>query len=175
MFVYAIIGKSGSGKDYFLNKLNNFKVFDNNIFNKIVSYTTRPPRNGEVHGIDYYFITDEEFNKLIKEEKMLEWTDFNGWKYGTCIDSFDKNIANIGVFNPDGIKSLHKHKDIELFVYIIKATDDKMRMQKILDREKNPSMNEIIRRWTVDEKDFNDVETCLDKLEIPYKVIYNNY
>ena len=36
-------------------------------------------------------------------------------------------------------------------------------------------MNEIIRRWTVDEKDFNDVETFLDELEVPYKVIYNNY
>ena len=92
MFVYAIIGKSGSGKDYFLNKLNNFKVFDNKIFNKIISYTTRPPRHGETNGIDYHFISDEEFDKLIKEKKMLEWTEFNGWKYGTCINSFDENF-----------------------------------------------------------------------------------
>lgn len=48
-----------------------------------VSHTTRPPRAGEVHGRDYYFVTHEEFGALIEADNFLEWADVFGRRYGT--------------------------------------------------------------------------------------------
>ncbi len=48
-----------------------------------VSVTTRDPRPGELHGVDYLFVTDAEFNNLIKSGGLLEWATYAGHKYGT--------------------------------------------------------------------------------------------
>ena len=58
--VYAIIGKAGSGKDYILKKV--LKNIDDH---GIVSCTTRPPREGEVEGKDYHFVSSAYFLKSI--------------------------------------------------------------------------------------------------------------
>ena len=71
--VIAIIGKSGSGKDTLLNKF--FENFSRkNVLHKIISYTTRPPRENEVNGKDYFFVSKEEFAEEIKK------------RVGECID-----------------------------------------------------------------------------------------
>lgn len=48
-----------------------------------VSVTTRRPRPGETHGVEYYFADDEEFDRLIAEGELLEWAEFAGHRYGT--------------------------------------------------------------------------------------------
>jgi guanylate kinase len=48
-----------------------------------VSATTRSPRPGERHGVQYYFVDDEEFDKLIANGELLEWAEFAGHRYGT--------------------------------------------------------------------------------------------
>ena len=48
-----------------------------------VSVTTRPPRAGEIAGQDYYFVADEEFDRLIAQDELLEWAQFAGNRYGT--------------------------------------------------------------------------------------------
>jgi guanylate kinase len=48
-----------------------------------VSATTRQPRNNEVHGQDYYFVSDEEFARMINADEFLEWAEFAGNRYGT--------------------------------------------------------------------------------------------
>lgn len=48
-----------------------------------VSVTTRPPRCGETHGVDYYFVDDEEFDRLLAAKELLEWAEFAGNRYGT--------------------------------------------------------------------------------------------
>lgn len=48
-----------------------------------VSCTTRPPRAGEIHGRDYFFVTEEEFQKRIEAEELLEWAQVHGHLYGT--------------------------------------------------------------------------------------------
>ncbi|MFE7131119.1 guanylate kinase [Streptomyces sp. NPDC057638] len=48
-----------------------------------VSATTRKPRPGERHGVQYYFVTDEEFDRLIADGELLEWAEFAGNRYGT--------------------------------------------------------------------------------------------
>ena len=69
---------SGAGKTTLVNllsKQNNFEIS--------ISHTTRQPRNNEVSGKDYYFVSDEEFNRLIKNDEFLEYAKvFNNY-YGT--------------------------------------------------------------------------------------------
>jgi len=48
-----------------------------------VSATTRQPRNNEIHGQDYYFVSDEEFTRMINADEFLEWAEFAGNRYGT--------------------------------------------------------------------------------------------
>jgi guanylate kinase len=48
-----------------------------------VSATTRKPRANEVHGHDYFFVSDEEFSRMVKADEFLEWAEFAGNRYGT--------------------------------------------------------------------------------------------
>jgi len=59
-----------------------------------VSATTRSPRPDEINGVHYWFVSDEEFNELIAEGKMLEWAEVHGMnKYGTRRDTVERAIA----------------------------------------------------------------------------------
>ncbi len=49
------------------------------------SYTTRPPREGERHGVDYFFVSDEEFEEMVKKGEFAEWAWVHGHRYGTSI------------------------------------------------------------------------------------------
>ena len=66
--LYVFIGKSAAGKDYlyheFLNSHPDVK--------EVVSYTTRPPRPGEVDGVDYHFVSEREVLEICKNYKIFE-------------------------------------------------------------------------------------------------------
>lgn len=55
-----------------------------------ISMTTRSPRNQEVDGVDYYFVTREEFDRKIENGDFLEWAEFVGNKYGTPMDIIER-------------------------------------------------------------------------------------
>lgn len=57
-----------------------------------VSYTTRKPRDGEVNGVDYYFISKEEFRKRIEDGMWAEWAEVHGNYYGTSAEFIDKKV-----------------------------------------------------------------------------------
>ena len=75
------VGKSSIRKALF-EKVNNF-VFS-------VSATTRAPRNGEKHGIDYYFISEEDFKAKLENNEFLEWNYFVGNYYGTLFEEVER-------------------------------------------------------------------------------------
>ena len=77
--LFIISGPSGVGKGTVLNET--LKKF-NNIFYSI-SMTTRKPREGEIDGVNYYFVSKEAFDKLVKEGKMLEYASYCTSCYGT--------------------------------------------------------------------------------------------
>lgn len=151
--IIAICGKAGSGKDSILRVLVGRYP---NKFNKIISCTTRPVREGERYGVDYYFLTVDEFTNKVLNGDMLEATEFNGWHYGTALSSLSKDKINVGVFNPEGIRCLMEDGLIDLTVYYVQASD-KERLLRQLKREQNPDVKEIIRRFATDEQDFNDL------------------
>lgn len=151
--VIALIGKAGSGKDTLLKNL----IKNNKGWNEIISCTTRPPRENEENGNQYYFLSNEEFARKILNNEMLEAAVFNDWCYGTSYETLDINKINIGVFNPTGIETLLTIKNIELQVFYVRCSD-KERLIRQLQREENPNIKEIFRRYKTDEEDFFDLE-----------------
>ena len=151
--IVAIIGKAGSGKDSLLKNL----IKDNKGWNEIISCTTRPPRDNEKDGDQYYFLSNEEFAKKILNNEMLEAAVFNDWCYGTAYDALNINKINIGVFNPTGIETMLALKDIDLQVFYLRCSA-KERLIRQLNREEDPNIEEIFRRYKTDEEDFFDLE-----------------
>ena len=77
--LFVISGSSGVGKG---TVLKGFLIRHPN-FMLSISCTTRSPREGEINGVNYFFITKEEFQNCIDNDKFLEWAEFAGNRYGT--------------------------------------------------------------------------------------------
>ncbi len=160
--ILALIGKAGSGKDTLLRA-----VCDSVLpIHEIVSFTTRPPREGEVNGENYIFVSGEEFAQAMLDGQMIEACEFNNWFYGTGYESLRTNIINIGVFNPAGVQALAHDPEVELKVVYVRAAD-KERLLRQLNREEDPDCHEIVRRFRTDEEDFMDID-------YPHIEIYND-
>jgi guanylate kinase len=84
--VIVISGPSGVGKDTLIKRL---LELDRNL-RYSVSCTTRPPRPGEVDGVDYTFVSRERFQQLIDEGAFLEYADYDGNLYGTLVERVEK-------------------------------------------------------------------------------------
>jgi guanylate kinase len=85
----VVSGPSGVGKSTITNRLRTDQRFWIS-----VSVTTRSIRTGEVDGIDYIFVAENEFNQMIKDNQFLEWADFAGSKYGTPKKAVDEALQN---------------------------------------------------------------------------------
>lgn len=159
--IIALMGKAGSGKDTMMKKV----LEKTTSLNEIISCTTRPRRESEVEGVNYFYLTPEQFGDKVLHDEMLEATCFNDWFYGTSYDALRSDVVNIGVFNPTGIESLLGRPDVEVEVYYI-AASAKTRLLRQLNREEDPDVNEIVRRYKTDESDFME-------LDFDYKMITN--
>jgi guanylate kinase len=160
--IIALIGEAGSGKDFMMKKVLEREP----TFHEIVSCTTRPKREGEIDGVNYHYYSPTEFSDKVLSKEMIEYTKFNNWMYGTGYDSLDENRINIGVFNPEGIRSLLAHPKCNVIVFYVRAAD-KTRLLRQLNREEDPNVKEIIRRYSADEIDFG-------KINFSYHSIKNN-
>lgn len=149
--ILCLSGKAGTGKDTILKSLSQLGLN----FNKIISYTSRPQRENEIDGQDYYFITHEDFLSKIQNEEMLEYTEFNGWFYGIGKDCLSENMWNIGILTPSGIQTLREYDNLEVIIFPIIASD-KIRLIRQLEREQDPNIDEIIRRYKADQIDFDN-------------------
>lgn len=129
--VLAIVGESGSGKDSIkraLCKLHDFK--------SVVSYTTRSPRLGEREGIDYCFVSNEEFEASIKFGIFAEWTKYEGDRYYGSLksDYLDCGRDIIKVLTPDGVRQLKRNKpDLDIFTVYVTAPL-RVRAQRYISR-----------------------------------------
>ena len=166
---------SGAGKTTLTKKIqqkyHNFKLS--------VSHTTRPPRENEIDGIDYHFVTKQKFENLIDSESFYEYAKIFENYYGTTKKNVDEIIKkNDILFDIDwqGTKQLSKFKNLK-FVKIFLITDNKSELKKRLINRNQNSPKEIESRFNSYEEDikhWNDydyiiinknLETCFKQLE----------
>lgn len=87
--LFVISGSSGVGKGTVIKEF----LSRNPEFKLSVSCTTRQPREGEVHGKNYFFLSREEFESCINNNEFLEWAEFSGNLYGTQRPYIDEKLA----------------------------------------------------------------------------------
>ncbi len=135
-----IIGKGGSGKDYLRKKL----VHDG--FKYCVSHTSRPIREGEIEGEDYYFVTEKYFHTVPFYETVV----FNTWHYGTSIDEF-KN-SNLFIMTPSGLSKMSPEDRKQSYVIYIDINEN-TRRERLSGRR---DADDVERRLRADELDFEN-------------------
>ena len=166
--IIALIGESGSGKDAMLKEF----MSQYPECHKIVTSTSRPPRENEIDGIHYHFHDTYGLYTKIIEGLTIENTSFNDWFYATCFSDLDEDKINIGVFNPAAVQQLKKRNDCETLIVYVRVPD-KERLLRQLNREVDPNVEEIVRRATADFNDFKGIELKVDLLAMPNSTIHD--
>lgn len=170
--IYYIIGKSSSGKDTIFKQLLAEK--DLNLKN-IVSYTTRPIRNGEQDGVEYYFVNEKVIEEARNNKKLIELRSYNTchgiWKYFT-LEDHQINLQNENYLMIGTLESFIHIRDYfgrEAVLPVLIELDDGERLQRALERERAqeiPKYEEMCRRFLADSEDFSErkiVEAGIEK------------
>lgn len=184
--IYFMMGKSSSGKDTIYQRLLEDKELN---LKKAVLYTTRPIREGETHGITYYFTNEEELVRLQKENKVIEVRGYDTikgmWYYFTVDDGQFRqeqgNILMIGTLS--SYEKMREHFG-ERMVPLLVTVEDGERLIRAIKREqlqKEPVYAEVCRRFLADEQDFSkeniekngithffdnqDLENCINSIK----------
>lgn len=139
----VLSGPSGAGKGTICNKLREKR----NDLSYSVSATTRAPRNGEVDGKDYFFITIDHFKKMIENDEMLEYAEIYGNYYGTP-KPYVMNILEQGKdvvleIDPQGALQIKKRFPDAVFVFIVPPSLDEL-TKRIYNR--GTDSEEVIKR-----------------------------
>lgn len=156
-----ICGPAGCGKDSLVKSLcDSYPEY----FNRVVTATTRPIRENEVDGIDYKFLSESEFDKT----EMVEATYFNNWGYGTPVESFSQTRCNVLIVTMAGIEFYKSpsNKCVNILDIYYLDVPDKLRLLRQLNREENPNVKEIVRRFTADQRDFETLQYFDDIIKL---------
>ncbi len=115
----VLSGPSGSGKDTVLDKLKETDF----VFDKTISATTRDIREGEIDGVDYYFIDKNTFEERIREDYFLEYTTYNDNYYGTPKSEVERLVDKGGCIllkiEVEGASNIRKAIPDALSIFII--------------------------------------------------------
>lgn len=141
--IVAIVGPSGSGKTYLAEKLKDH--FRDKI--KIgLSDTTRSPREGEVDGVHYNFVSVAEFEQKRDDAQYVEHIEFHGNYYGFDKDEFvnHKHQPVVVVVEPDGLKEMVEHFGPEYIDCIYLDVPKNVRFGRMLKERGNKAAKERI-------------------------------
>jgi guanylate kinase len=141
-----LVGKAASGKDYAR------KILEEKSYVYGVSYTTRPPRVGEVEGKDYFFISVEDFQYMESQELWYEYVPFNGWFYGTTKEQFYGG-CEVFIMTPKGLSHLSDDDRNESLVIYFNI-DEITRRSRMNQRQGNA--DSVERRLEADFQDFQN-------------------
>ena len=125
--LFIISAPSGAGKTTLCKEV--VDIFQN--LRHSVSYTTRAPRPGEVHGRDYIFVSPSEFEKMITAGEFAEWAEVHGNHYGTAIKSLDeyrtRGIDVILDIDCQGARQLKELYGDGVFIFILPPSFHELR------------------------------------------------
>ena len=159
--IWILLGPSGSGKRTLGQHLQNFDIPE------IVSHTTRKPRNGEIDGVHYHFVTEVTFDIV----PMIEKIPYAGNYYGTSIEEVETKLEHYGqtyaVLNVDGVRLFKEHfGDIVKVIYIY--CDPNILYKRMLERgdsidQTNKRMDNLIKTGELGYIDEADYIICTHK------------
>lgn len=159
--IFCLMGKSACGKDTIYKQI----LSDGNLpLKTLIPYTTRPIRDGETNGVEYYFLTDEQQQLLERQGKIIElraYQTMHGlWKYFTVNDHqlnlADNHYLIIGTL--ESYLRLQEYFGADLLVPLYIKLESGERLQRALNRERlqtEPKYTELCRRFLADEEDFS--------------------
>ena len=163
--IFLLMGKSTSGKDTIYKKL----ICDESLsLRKVVPYTTRPMRDGETDGVQYFFKSTEEYRALKEAGKIIEertyYTNYGEWRYFTVDDgqidlASGSNYLVIGTLESYCYFRDYFGKDNVLPILI--DVEARIRLERAMKREakqEHPKYDEMCRRFLADEEDFDEAK-----------------
>ena len=126
-FLVVLSGPSSVGKDTLLEAV--LGHIPDMVYS--VSATTRPPRPGERHGVDYYFLSDEEFRELIRNDGLLEWAEYCDYLYGTPRAFVEDMVAQgkivISDIDIQGAEQLRRTMPDGVFIFLMPPSLEELR------------------------------------------------
>lgn len=160
--IFYIMGKSASGKDRIYSRLAGNQELN---LKKLILYTTRPIRDGEENGKQYYFTNEEQFRQFETDGRVIEFRSYDTvygiWTYFTAddgqIDLTKGNYLGIGT-----LESFQKMKDYygeDTVVPVYIEVEDGERLIRAVRREQEqeiPKYEEMCRRFLADQEDFSE-------------------
>ena len=160
--IFYIMGKSASGKDRIYSLLEDQRELK---LKTLVLYTTRPIRDGEENGKNYYFVSDEKLNEFRKNGNVIEersyHTVYGIWTYFTADDG-QVNLTEsdyLGIGTLESFMKLKKYYGENAVSPVYIQVEDGERLSRALKREKeqeNPKYEEMCRRFIADQSDFSE-------------------
>ena len=165
------MGKSATGKDSIYHEI----VKRCPQLREIITYTTRPMREGETYGKEYYFVTKEEMYEMRENGKIIECREYDTvlgpWFYFTADDGqldFDKGDY-ILISTLEGYEKLQAAFGIGSIVPVYIEVDDLERLERAVRRERSqvsPCVPELCRRFLADEEDFSEERLQMEGIEM---------
>lgn len=168
--IFCLIGKSSCGKDTLYKRILSEGSLP---LKTLVSYTTRPIRDGETDGVEYYFLTEKQLAALELENKIIELRAYHTvhgiWKYFTVndhqIDLLKNDYLVIGTL--ESFQKLRAYFGSDKLVPLYIEVDPGERLQRALNRERlqrEPKYAELCRRFLADETDFSPENLALAEI-----------
>ena len=136
------------------------KIIDANFrYTNLVSTTTRQPRQGEVEGVDYYFVSKEKFEDMAQRDLFVECVHHGEHAYGLQYSEIEGREFGVVVVNPEGVKAIKAvYGDTFKAVYI----DVEPRERLVRQILRGDDIHAIVNRYDVDEWLFKDAEQLAD-------------
>lgn len=160
--IYYIMGKSSSGKDTIYKRL--MEIMSGKL-RTVVGYTTRPMRQGETEGVEYFFVSNDKYIEMCRQGKVIESRDYNTiygvWSYFTAddgqIELEKSDYLLIGTL--ESYKKVRNYYGKQNIVPLYIEVEDGDRLLRAIKREKKqkvPKYEEMCRRFLADQKDFSE-------------------
>ena len=176
--IFYIMGKSASGKDKIYSRLAKDKALN---LKKLILYTTRPVRDGEENGKQYYFTDEKKLKEFEAAGRVIESrsydTVYGVWTYFTAddgqIDLKEGNYLGIGTL--ESFKKMKEYYGKENVVPVYITVEDGERLIRAVRREQEqetPKYEELCRRFLADQEDF--AEDKIKEAEIEKQFVNDN-